>query len=143
MATIARAGREPDERFMPDDVERTNVTRAWLAGIPGMFSGVGLMLGTLFFAASLTPTLVPRTYLTQGVLAGASFAAGYGIGVLWRWLWAYMELPEPKERMRRAVNLALASLCVIVVVLFLWRAADGRTRSAYLWGWSRSPVLTR
>ena len=29
-------------------------------------SGVGLLLGTLFFAASLTPTLVPRTYLTQG-----------------------------------------------------------------------------
>ena len=37
-------------------------------------SGVGLMLGALFFAASLTPTLIPRSYLTQGVLAGACFA---------------------------------------------------------------------
>lgn len=134
METVARAGREPDERFMPDEVERTDVTRAWLAGIPGMFSGVGLMLGTLFFAASLTPTLVPRTYLTQGALAGASFAAGYGIGVFWRWLWAYMELPEPKERMRRAVNLTLASLCVIVVVLFLWRAVEWQNSIRVLMG---------
>jgi uncharacterized membrane protein len=57
-------------------------------------SVVGLALGTLFFAAALTPSLVPRSYLTQGVLAGISFAAGYGLGVGWRWLWAYLELRE-------------------------------------------------
>ena len=49
-------------------------------------SGVGLFLGALFFAAALTPTLVPRSYVTQGALAGACFAIGYGAGVLWRWL---------------------------------------------------------
>ena len=86
-------------------------------------SGVGLLLGTLFFAASLTPTLVPRTHLTQGVLAGACLAAGYGVGVLWHWLWAYMELPEPRGRAARIVNATITVACLAVLVLFLWRAA--------------------
>nr|WP_306664161.1 alpha/beta-hydrolase N-terminal domain-containing protein [Bradyrhizobium sp. Arg816] len=50
-------------------------------------SGVGLTLGALFFAAALTPTLIPRSYLTQGALAGGSFAIGYFAGVLWHRLW--------------------------------------------------------
>ena len=48
--------------------------------------GVGLILGTLFFAASLTPSLVPRTVQIQGLLAGLCMALGYGIGVLLRLL---------------------------------------------------------
>ncbi|MGH6906159.1 MAG: alpha/beta hydrolase [Geminicoccaceae bacterium] len=87
-------------------------------------SGTGLLLGTLFFAASLTPTLIPRTYLTQGVLGGGVFAIGYGLGVFWRWLWSYMELPTPKERNRRIANLALAIFCAVVAAAFLWRTAE-------------------
>ncbi|QIG46624.1 hypothetical protein G5V57_01920 [Nordella sp. HKS 07] len=87
-------------------------------------SGIGLLLGTLFFAAALTPTLVPRTFLTQGVLSGACFALGYGIGVFWRWLWAYLELPEPRERFRLIANTVIAILCAAVAVYFLWRAAE-------------------
>ncbi|WP_052365048.1 alpha/beta hydrolase [Halotalea alkalilenta] len=87
-------------------------------------SGIGLALGTLFFAAALTPTLVPRTYLTQGILAGACFAAGYGLGLFWRWLWAYMELPEPPERMRRATNALVALICLSVALICLWHAAQ-------------------
>lgn len=86
-------------------------------------SGVGLALGTLFFAASLTPSLVPRTFLTQGVLAGASFAAGYGAGVVWRGLWTYLQFREPPERWRRATNLAMAALCLVVAIAFLARAS--------------------
>ncbi len=87
-------------------------------------SGVGLMLGTLFFAAALTPTLIPRTHVTQGVLAGTCLAAGYGLGVLWHWLWAYMELPEPKGRAARIVNTVIGLLCLSVAILFLGRAAE-------------------
>lgn len=86
-------------------------------------SGVGLVLGTLFFAASLTPTLIPRSYLTQGALAGACFAIGYGLGVFSRWLWRYLELPEPHQRLRHATNIVLAGLCLSVSALFLWQAA--------------------
>src|SRR5215813_853917 len=87
-------------------------------------SGVGIFLGALLFAASLTPTLVPRNYLMQGALAGACFAIGYAAGVLWRWLWRYLELPEPSERLRSIANALVAAACLVVVVTFLWRAAE-------------------
>src|SRR5262245_17229221 len=74
-------------------------------GLWHSFSTCGLLFGTLFFAASLTPTLLPRNFLTQGVLAGCSLAAGYGIGVFGHWLWAYMELPQPKGGLLRAAQL--------------------------------------
>ncbi|NKX16762.1 hypothetical protein HGG75_18650 [Ochrobactrum pseudogrignonense] len=41
-------------------------------------SGIGLALGTLLFAAALTPSLVPRTYVMQGILCGVAFGSGYG-----------------------------------------------------------------
>jgi uncharacterized membrane protein len=87
-------------------------------------SGVGLVLGALFFAAALTPTLVPRSALTQGALAGGCFAIGYAAGVLWRWLWHYLELPEPSPRIRFVVNVVVVAACLLVVVVFLWRAAE-------------------
>ncbi|WGD49669.1 alpha/beta-hydrolase family protein [Bradyrhizobium sp. CB1650] len=87
-------------------------------------SGVGLMLGALFFAAALTPTLIPRSYLTQGVLAGACFAIGYLAGIVWRWLWHYLELPEPSARVRSSANALVAAGCLLVVIIYLRRAAE-------------------
>lgn len=97
--------------------------RSWVIRFWRSLSAGGLVLGTLFFVASLTPTLVPRTYLTQGVLSGACFSAGYGIGVAWRWLWAYMELPEPRERLLLALKIAVAAICATIAILFLWWTA--------------------
>src|SRR3984893_3945168 len=86
--------------------------------------GVGVVLGALFLAASLTPTLVPRSYLTQGVLAGICFAIGYAAGIFWRWLWHYLELPEPSARLRSTTNTIVAVAALLVAVTFLWRAAE-------------------
>jgi len=85
--------------------------------------GVGIVLGALFFAFSLTPTLVPRSYLTQGVLAGTCFAIGYAIGIFWRWLWHYLELPAASARIQATTNALVAAASFLVVVTFLWRAA--------------------
>ena len=87
-------------------------------------STVGLLAGTLFFAASFTPSLVPRAYLVQGVLAGVAFGAGYGIGVFFAWLWSYLELPEPENRVVTWVKRAAAVLCSVIALLFLWRASE-------------------
>jgi len=84
-------------------------------------SSSGLVLGTLFFVASLTPTLVPRTYLTQGVLSGICFAAGYGIGVFCGRLWTFMELPEPGGRSRDNLRLGVVIFCAVVMATVLWR----------------------
>src|SRR5215469_2941325 len=88
------------------------------------FSAGGILLGTLFFAAALTPTLLPRNFVTQGMLSGLSLAAGYGIGAFGRWLWGYMELPKPRGRLLWIAKLAETIGCAIVAVIYLWRAAQ-------------------
>lgn len=68
-----------------------------------------LVLGTLFFAASLTPSLTPRITVAQAVLSGMCLAAGYGLGVLLRWLWGYLELPLPGRRDSRVAAVSRSS----------------------------------
>jgi uncharacterized membrane protein len=87
-------------------------------------STAGLLAGTLFFAASFTPSLIPRAYPVQGVLAGFAFGAGYGIGVFGARLWSYLELPVPQSRVATWIKRIAFFLCAAVVVLFLWRASD-------------------
>lgn len=41
----------------------------------------GVALGGLFFCLSLTPSLLPRDWLFQGLIGGINAAIGYGIGV--------------------------------------------------------------
>jgi uncharacterized membrane protein len=91
------------------------------------------LLGTVFFAASLTPTLLPRNFLTQGVLSGCSLVAGYGIGGFASWLWGYMELPQPKALLRVAALVAAAG-CAIIVTISLWQAAPWQNSIRELMG---------
>jgi len=58
----------------------------------------GLFLGAIFFAFSLTPSLLPRPFLVQGALSGLTFAAGYGLGVAGMFLWNYLQLPLARGR---------------------------------------------
>jgi uncharacterized membrane protein len=87
------------------------------------FSTGGLLLGILLFAASLTPTLLPRNFLTQGILSGCSLTVGYGIGAFGGWLWAYMELLQLSGRLLRVAKLAAATGCAVVAIISLWQAA--------------------
>lgn len=79
-------------------------------------------LGYAVLCSSLTPTLLPRTFLTQGVLSGFGLAAGYGIGVFGQWLYMYLELPAPRGL--RAAKLLAAVGCLVVAGIFLRRAAQ-------------------
>jgi uncharacterized membrane protein len=56
-------------------------------------SASGVFLGALFFAASLTPSLMPRPPMHQGLLGGLALALGYGLARALTWLWHYLELP--------------------------------------------------
>jgi len=86
----------------------------------------GLLLATLFFAASLTPSLLPRTFVTQGMLSGFSLSAGYGLGVFFGWLWSYLELPSVSGRWQRFILYVASLLCVAVALVFLWQANSGQ-----------------
>ncbi|AKR56239.1 membrane protein [Youhaiella tibetensis] len=80
----------------------------------------GLLIGTLLFALSLTPSLLPRDFVLQGILSGASFAIGYGIGALGGWLWEYMELKLPPGRVSLIIKLSAAVLCIVVALISLY-----------------------
>jgi len=108
--------------------------RHWIVRFWHSFSAAGLLLGTLFLAASLTPTLLPRTFVTQGVLSGCSLAAGYGLGVFGRWLADYLELRKPKGRTLRAIKLVAAVACALIAVAFLWRASEWQNSIRNLMG---------
>jgi uncharacterized membrane protein len=43
---------------------------------------VGVVFGALFFCLSLTPSLLPRDWVFQGLIGGVNAAFGYGLGVL-------------------------------------------------------------
>ncbi len=106
----------------------------WLEKFWNSLSLIGMLLGTLFFAASLTPSLVPRPFLIQGVLSGACFAIGYGIGVFLFWLWNYLELPKPKGRISTIIKITAMAVTIITAMVFLWHAADGQNSIRNLMG---------
>ncbi|WP_347140541.1 alpha/beta-hydrolase family protein [Paracoccus sp. SSK6] len=102
-------------------------------------SGVGLVLGALFMAASLTPSLIPRSEGVQGVLAGICFAAGYGVAVLLRWIWVTLDLPLIRGRLGRRLLLASTSVAAVIVASFLWRAADWQNSIRTVMGMEPAP----
>lgn len=116
------------------------MTPAQRLRLPTSISIVGLLLGALFFAASLTPTLVPRTFVTQGALSGFCWAAGYGIGLLFRQIWSYLELPHLPERLARIAAAGAALIGAAVVAVSLWRAAPWQNSIRGLMGLPPEPT---
>ncbi len=114
---------------------RNFLLRLWTS-----LSTPGLLIGVLFFAVSLTPSLIPRPYLMQGVLSGCSFAAGYGLGAFGRWLWFYLELPALSPRIDRGVKLAALFICGGTAIVFLWQASKWQNSVRSLMG--LEPVQT-
>ena len=84
-ATTPAEWRPAMEHLQQTDLSRP--TRLHLPSVLHSFSTSGLLVGVIFFAVSLTPSLIPRPHLVQAVISGASLAAGYAIGVFLRWLW--------------------------------------------------------
>jgi uncharacterized membrane protein len=95
---------------------RTLPGRFWAS-----FSYVGLAVATLFFAESLTPSLLPRHYSTQGILSGFAIAVGYGVGVFLVWLWKYLEIREPSAKIQRVSKRITTIVVALVAVIYLWR----------------------
>lgn len=86
------------------------------------FSTTGLLIGTLFFALSMSPTLIPRPDTVQGIISGFALASGYGLGVFGIWIWKYFELPQPREKSQRILQIVAGSFFLLITVISLWRA---------------------
>jgi uncharacterized membrane protein len=83
------------------------------------FSAIGLILGLAFFCVSLTPSLLPRNYVVQGVLSGFVFVAGYGIGWSGHWVWKFMEVKEVTGRLARLMIRVLISFLILTTIYTL------------------------
>jgi uncharacterized membrane protein len=89
--------------------------------IVASFSAVGLILGLTLFCASLTPSLLPREFVVQGVLSGVVFAAGYGIGKAGHWVWKFMELRDVTGRFARILTWILVVILTLTAIYTLNR----------------------
>jgi uncharacterized membrane protein len=87
-------------------------------------SPFGLILGAAAFLATLTPSMIPRPGVLQGVEAGIAFALLYGVGTGARALWSWLELPAAGDRHRRAFHRMSILLSVALVGYGLARETD-------------------
>lgn len=113
---------------------RQRVLHPLLQSLGNRFCATGLILGTLFFAGALTPSLVPRTGILQGVLGGLSFAAGYGLGALLSAGWQALQLPQAGPTLLVRLRLGLGGAGLLLAVWALWRAPIGQNELRALMG---------
>ena len=67
-----------------EDVEATPSSSGVLARLP-RYEWSGSVGAILMAVSTFTPSLLPRAWLLQGLVAGVAAASGYGIGVLVAW----------------------------------------------------------
>lgn len=89
--------------------------RAWRTLHP-----IGLAVALLFFAWSMSPSLLPRAWYLQGVATGISLGIGYGLGCAIAWVVRRCGIrPQWSSRTRRIGWWTLAGAAVVVVPTFL------------------------
>lgn len=104
----------------PDTGGPTRTFLAWIEARVRTLSGLGLVIAALFMAAALTPSLIPRSAIFQGVLCGLSLTAGYALGGVMRLIWRGLELPELSDMMHRRLLLGAGLLAAGLVIASLW-----------------------
>ena len=113
----------------------------WIMRPAAGLSVLGLLVGTLFLAASLAPSLLPRPFAVQGLLSGVSFAIGYGVGVGALALWNLFDLPIPGARLARQMAIVASVLCAVVAIAFLWQASTWQNSIREMMGMEESAGL--
>jgi uncharacterized membrane protein len=83
------------------------------------YTFVGTALGLVFMWLSLTPSLLPRGPLFQGLVSGAAGAIGYGLGVFAVWLSRYMRSKDTSSPAPRWAWLALLAVGVVGQILMI------------------------
>ncbi|MFV8262536.1 alpha/beta hydrolase [Mycolicibacterium peregrinum] len=81
---------------------------------------VGLAVALLFFAWSMSPSLLPRAWYLQGVATGISVGIGYGLGCATAWVVRRCGIsPQWSPRTRRIGWWTLAGAAAVTVPTFL------------------------
>ena len=85
------------------------------------YNYVGLTSSLLFFFASLTPSLLPRPWLHQGIISGIFASVGYGCGVVVSWCWRRYVRKELSARTKKIVWI-ITMVSIIPFLLFVLHA---------------------
>jgi uncharacterized membrane protein len=100
---------------------------------------VGIAFGALFFCLSLTPSLLPRDWLFQGLIGGLNAAIGYGIGtftqkLLHRFVLRRSKWWPPSKRVRYGMKTVTVAGSATACVLMLIPAAAWQRQVSALMG---------
>ncbi|WP_233899398.1 MULTISPECIES: alpha/beta hydrolase [Pseudonocardia] len=106
----------PEDRTEPVDEAVPPVRRWYAPSLPGLWGG--LILACLTF----TPSLLPRSGVLQGAVAGIGAILGYGLGVLVALVWRAFAGRGP----RRARGRSLAVFGIVAVLLVVASVLAGR-----------------
>jgi len=124
---------------------------SWSRGYPHRLDTIGLLVAILSAWASLTPSLIPRTWAVQGIVTGLSVISGYAIGTFVSWvLGAFDVRLRPGARgtaltRRLTAIVGAAGLVVMLVLGSGWqddvREALRMPTTGADWGFVLVPVL--
>lgn len=97
----------------------------------------GIVFGALFFCWSLTPSLLPRDWLFQGLIGGINAAIGYGVGVAVYWVVYRLFLAgkpwwPPPRRVEIVVKIAVPVIAGLTVLYMLYLSAGWQRELAAL-----------
>src|SRR6201999_1474799 len=90
------------------------------------YTFTGTAVGLVFIWLSLTPSLLPRGPLFQGIVSGAAGAIGYAIGVFAVWLVRYMRSkdtspPAPQRAWFALVVIGIIGQILMIVYFHIWQ----------------------
>lgn len=90
------------------------------------YTFTGTALGLVFIWLSLTPSLLPRGPLFQGLVSGAAGAFGYMLGVFVVWLTRYMlsrdsSPPAPRQAWIALVIIGIVGQVLMIVYFHIWQ----------------------
>ncbi|KZS64298.1 alpha/beta hydrolase [Mycobacterium ostraviense] len=112
------AGAESSAVPVAKTPEPQTVRKAWWIR---HYTFTGTALGLIFLWFSMTPSLLPRGPLYQGLVSGISGAIGYGLGVFTVWLVRYMRSQNSSPPPPRWVWLPLIAVGAVGMVLMaIW-----------------------
>ncbi|QPK48839.1 alpha/beta-hydrolase family protein [Streptomyces gardneri] len=99
-----------------------------------------LLLATVFFWSSLTPSLVPRPWFLQGIVGGITAAIGYALGSTLAWLFRTLVRRRPSEKARTRCWQAYWLLSPVLAVWLISESARMQRQLRVLQG--LPPTLT-
>ncbi|CAN5869339.1 alpha/beta-hydrolase family protein [soil metagenome] len=102
----------------------------------------GIAVGVVFFCWSLTPSLLPRSWLLQGVVSGVVTALGYGLGRLAAHLIGTMLGRDPAPTTRRAAWRGLLVVALVGVLASLHLGSRWQQQIHVLLGFEEPPSFS-